>query len=409
MYIDTITPIIQFCQTHNYFHALAVFLSTSTNSLIIISKGNDKIQNWNSIDTKESYTFKIYSETELYQKILGRDIEIVTIFSHIIVLFDSIRITPRILSAIEPIKMYNQQVSTSMKMSNTICRKYEISMLFCDIIDLQQFISKTFIPLCSVIKTHLCEVQYWIDWQYKIKINERDILITFIIQSLNKEDILRKLQVYLYKSVSELQLYRVHLPFERPSNYIDNLPYTVSQKTYDILCRVSEESLIMFSRENISDNKKITLFTYFYLIAAKNFFLSKDEFIEVNKQLMDIMAYEGISSFTKSFLNHDRISEAKDKILGEYKRQSDKNKIALFANYGTLIQDWNNCSDEDDSIYESLSTLVDIRKLINTSSSENGNYLLSYFHTFFEKLANCMNIPPFYKGYVPYSINYLTK
>lgn len=409
MYIDTITPVIRFCQTHNCFHALAVFLSSTTDSLIIISKDNDDLRNRIATATEESYIFKIYSQTELYRKILGRDIEIATVFSHVVTLFDRIRIAPRILSAIEPIKIYNQQTPASMEAPDTIRRKYEISMLFCDIADLRQFISKTFIPLCRVIKTHLREVQYWIDWQYKTKISDRDILITFIIQSPDKEVILRKLQLYLYENVSELQLYRVRIPFERPSNYIDNLPCEVRRKTYDILCRFSEESLIMFSQENIGDSRKITLFTYYYLIAAKNYFLSKNEFIKANGQLLDIMVNESISPFTKSLLNHDGISEAKDKILWEYKRQSDKNKIVLSANYGTLIRDWNSYPDEEDSTDESLSALVDIRNLLNPSLSENENDLSSYFHTFFEKLAGCMDLPPFYKGYIPYSINYLTK
>lgn len=121
------------------------------------------------------------------------------------------------------------------------------------------------------------------------------------------------------------------------------------------------------------------------------------------------MVNESISPFTKSLLNHDGISEAKDKILWEYKRQSDKNKIVLSANYGTLIRDWNSYPDEEDSTDESLSALVDIRNLLNPSLSENENDLSSYFHTFFEKLAGCMDLPPFYKGYIPYSINYLTK
>lgn len=48
---------------------------------------------------------------EVYQKLLSRDMEVVTVFSHAITIFDNIRITPPILSSIEPIAIYNQQIT----------------------------------------------------------------------------------------------------------------------------------------------------------------------------------------------------------------------------------------------------------------------------------------------------------
>lgn len=411
---DTITTAIQFCQTNNYFHASAVFLVIPDNrpkhcGFVVISEDSQIQENWREINASGDYTFKFYSETEVYQKLLSRDAEVVTVFSHAISIFDSIRITPRILSSIEPIAIYNQQITRLMEVSNRVQSKTEIPILFCDIDDIQQFISKTFIPLCGVIKSYLCEGQYWVDWQYGYRKINRDVLLTFSVKSSDREDILQKLQLHLYENVSELQLHRVHIPFDRPQSYIDELPDVIGQKTYRILCHITEEFLAMFSQEDINDNKKTTLVTYFYLVAAKNFLSSKDEFVILNKMLLNRVLVESISPFTRHLLNHDIITGAKDKIVREYKRQSDRNKVALYTNYGDLINDWRNMPDDNDAIHESLSSLVDIRSYMDSVFREDNNYVLSYFHAFFEKLTKCMDLPPFYIAYIPYCINYLTR
>lgn len=411
---DTITTAIQFCQTNNYFHASAVFLVIPDNrsqhcGFVVISESSRIQENWRESNASENYTFKFYSETGVYQKLLNRDAEVVTVFSHAISIFDNIRITPRILSSIEPIVIYNQQITKLMEAPNRVHSKTEIPILFCDIDDIQQFISKTFIPLCGVIKNYLCEEQYWVDWQYGYRKINRDVLLTFSVKSSDREDILQKLQLHLYENVSELQLHRVHIPFDRPQSYIDELPDVIGQKTYRILCHITEEFLAMFSQGDTNDNKKITLVTYFYLVAAKNFFSSKDEFVILNKMLLNRALVESISPFTRYLLNHDIITGAKDKIVREYKRQSDRNKVALYTNYGDLINDWGNMPDDNDAIHESLSSLVDIRSYMDSVFREDNNYVLSYFHAFFEKLTKCMDLPPFYIAYIPYCINYLTR
>lgn len=411
---NTITTAIQFCQANNYFHASAVFLVIPDNrpkhcGFVVISEDSQIQENWREINASGDYTFEFYSETEVYQKLLSRDAEVVTVFSHAISIFDSIRITPRILSSIEPIAIYNQQITKLMEVSNRVHSKTEIPILFCDIDDIQQFISKTFIPLCGVIKSYLCEGQYWVDWQYGYRTINREVLLTFSVKSSDREDILQKLQLHLYENVSELQLHRVHIPFDRPQSYIDELPDVIGQKTYRILCHITEEFLAMFSQEDINDNKKTTLVTYFYLVAAKNFLSSKDEFVILNKMLLNRVLVESISPFTRHLLNHEIITGAKDKIVREYKRQSDKNKVALYTNYGDLINDWRNMPDDNDAIHESLSSLVDIRSYMDSAFRKDNNYVLSYFHAFFEKLTKCMDLPPFYIAYIPYCINYLTR
>lgn len=411
---NTITTAIQFCQANNYFHASAVFLvipddQSQQCGFVVISEDSRIQENWREINIGGSYTFKSYSETEVYQKLLSRDTEVVTVFSHAISIFDNIRITPRILSSVEPIAIYNQQITKLMEVENRVHSKTEIPVLFRDIDDLQQFISKAFIPLCGVIKSYLCEGQYWVDWQYGVREINRDVLLTFVVKSSDRADILRKLQLHLYENVSELQLHRVYIPFNRPLNYIDELPEVMGQKTYRILCHITEEFLAMLSQGDINDSKKIALVIYFYLVAAKNFFASKEEFVALNKMLLNKALVMSISPFTRYLLNHDIIAGAKDKIVREYKQQSDRNKITLYTNYGALLNDWGNLPNDNDVIHESLSSLVDIRSYIDSAFREDNNCVLSYFHAFFEKLTKCMDLPPFYIAYIPYCINYLTR
>lgn len=411
---NTITTAIQFCQANNYFQASAVFLIIPNNifrdcGFVLISDENLNQKDLPEIDTRGNCTFITYTETEVYQKLLRRDAEIVSIFSHTISIFDNIRITPRIMSSIEPIAIYNQQICNQVEVPNVVQCKTEIPILFCDVVDLQQFISKTFIPLCGVIKSYLRSGHYWVDWQYEVRKINRDILLTFAVKSSDREDILRKLQLHLYENVSELQLHRVHIPFNRHQNYIDELPNVIRQKTYKIICHLTEEFLAMFSQGDINDNKKITLVTYYYLVAAKNFFSLKAEFVDINKMLLKKMLVESVSPFTRYLLNHDIITEARDKIIREYKRQSDRNKVALYTNYGVLLNEWGSLPDENDSIHESLSSLVDIRRYMDSTFREDNKYVLMYFHALFEKFTKCMDLPSYFSAYIPFCINYLIR
>lgn len=296
-----------------------------------------------------------------------------------------------------------------MKMTKRVHDKAEIPILFCDIDNIEQFISRTFIPLCGVLKSFLCEGQYWVDWQYGYRKINRDVLLTFSVKSSDRDDILRKLQLHLYENVSELQLQRVHIPFDRAPSFIDKLPYIIGQKSYRIFCHITEEFLAMITKEDMNDNKKITIVTYFYLVAAKNFFSSKDEFLIYNKMLLNTELVESLSPFTRYLLNHDIITGAKDKILHEYQRQSDRNKVTLYVNYGELINDWGNIPDDNDAIHKSLASLVEIRSYMDSVLREDKNYIESYFQAFFEQLTKCMDLPPFYWAYIPFCINYLTR
>lgn len=403
MYFGEISSIIHFCQQNNYFQALAVFVSFIDGSVIIIQNKNRQLKYVNP----KIYSVKIYTDIEIYQKILERDIEVANLFSHTIILFDRIRVTPRILSAIEPIKFYNRYVLT-MDKSNYCISSNEISLLFRDVDDTQSFISTTFLSICKAIKNHLSNAQYMIDWQYGPQTSLRNILVTFFVQSCDKEAILRKLQLYLYENVSELHLSRIQIPFMRSLNYIDSLSENIRMNTYDILCSVSEEYIAVKSSEDLTDNKGITQLTYYYLLAAKYYFKSLSEFLNVNDYYIDIMVEESISEFTKTYLQHDSILAAKAKILHEYNRLCDLNKVALSVNYDSLIHNWIELPITDDSIQVNLSKLMDVRNCIDDNAVSK-DCVLNYFYDFYKMLFSCLDLPSYYKGYVPYCIKYLAK
>lgn len=120
------------------------------------------------------------------------------------------------------------------------------------------------------------------------------------------------------------------------------------------------------------------------------------------------MLDEGISPFSKFVLNHQMVSDARDKLLREYRIISDRTKVDLLGNYSELFDDWTYINSDGDIVLRSLHTMGEIRGYVNNYRVKNEfNVVTRYFVEFYKLLILSWNIPCYYRAYIPFCVKYL--
>ena len=413
MNLNQIAGAVEYCIRHEFFQASSVFTSkiesidSRVTTLCLIYKDNTAQIKFNPTG-KCDYNFRVFSLQDLFAMFLRRDQEIVSIFSQSILLLDKAKIASHLYSSLIPIKIYNQYFMSEEIFkfkSKRGCSK-SLSMLFCDIGDSGNFIIKTFIPLCNMLKNQLKNCRLCITWKSGCYISGKAAKVTIFSDNNFEEDDIVSLQKYLYGNVSELQLARIYIPYKEHNVFWEKMPLNIYDKTNDILCDLTDELLLKFTNSTLNENEIITNVIYYYIVAAKAFFLSRTEFNTANKCILDTFLEDSISSFTKSILDHQILSNARDKILREFKRQSDKIRADLLGNYIELLDGWDKVSNLD-AFSISLQVLSDIRNEFNKMEKKDEEYATKYFIEFCRLMFQCWDIPSYYRAYVPFCIKYI--
>lgn len=403
---------ISYCKERNYFYASSVFLLRvkfpSYNGLCICLIYNDRTKIEKIVKSK--YHFICFSVQDIFTMMLQRDIQIVVLFSSAIPLLDKANIAPKIYSSLTPIKLFNKfymnmSLCTESRMTET---NESFSILFRNVDDPQSFINKTFIPLCLVLKEQLANCRFNILWEADYSGINCSAELRFFSDKILVDDLINKLQIYLYKNVSELQLGQIKLPYYNQQLFLKNIPKCIRDITNNILCALSEDFIELISTGGATDNKRITMVIYYYIIAAKSFFSSEKEFLVINEFLLAEMLDEGISPFSKYILNHQIVSDVHDKLWREYRILSDRTKVELWGNYSELLKDWSYIDNDDDTVSISLQAMKKIRNSINNDEVINEtDFTTRYFVEFYKLLILSWNIPCYYRAYIPFCVKYL--
>ena len=413
MNLNQISGAVEYCKRHQFFQASSVFISQIKNinrrvtTLCLIYKDNTAKINFSPTENCD-YNFRVFSLQDLYAMFLRRDQKIVSIFSQSILLLDKAKIASHLYSSLVPIKIYNKYFMSEEIIkfrSKRECSK-SLSMLFCDIGDSGNFITKTFIPLCNMFKKQLKNCRLRITWKSGCYISGKAAEVTIFSDNNFKESDIVLLQKFLFGNVSELQLARIYIPCKEHNVFWKKMPLNIYDKTNNILCDLTDELLLKFSNSTLNENEIITNVINYYIVAAKAFFLSRAEFNTANQCILDAFLEDSISSFTKSILDHQILSNARDKILHEFKRQSDKIRADLFGNYVELLDSWDKVSNLD-AFSNSLQVLSDIRNEFNKMEKKEGKYAIKYFIEFCKLMFQCWDIPSYYRAYVPFCIKYI--
>lgn len=412
MELKQISNAVEDCKRNKHFQASSVFITQIENThtitiCLIYEYNSDKIKfaPTNMFD----YDFRIFSIQDILSMILRRELEIVSIFSQSIILLDNAQIAALLYSSLMPIKTYNKYFMN--KENNEFWKKERLnkslSMLFCDIEENYIFLKNTFIPLCNIFKNSLVNCRIRIIWKSNCHSSGKAAEVTiFSNNSFTEKDIIQ-LQKYLFLNVSELQLSQLHMPYNNHNPFLEQLPLNIYDKTNNILCNLTEELLLKYTHSTLSENEKITYMIYYYIVATKSFFTSKIEMESANKRVLDIFLEDSISSFSKSILDHQILSNIGDKILHEFKCQSDNIRIDLLRNYIELLNGWDKVSNPD-SITTSIQLLSEIRANFNEIEKDNNEYIYTYFIELCRLMFQCWDIPNYYRAYVPFCLKYIT-
>lgn len=406
--------VAKYCKKHEFFYASSVFITEiKTNesqimAICLIYTDKTAQKKYYNPMGRCNYDFVVLSVQDIFAMLLQRDQRIVSIFSHAIPLIDEAKIAAQLYSSLTPIKLYNK-FSVNEKIKNRTSKSKSnksFSILFRDIEDRDNFLIKTFIPLCGVLKKHLASCRFHIIWKSRCNGSCKTVEISIFFDKKIAESNITLLQKFLYRNLSELQLARVDLPFSGHNALLDALPKITCNKTNNILCDLTEELLVRFTNTVLQDNEKVTNIIYYYIVAAKSFFSSKSEFIITNNIVLEALVDESISSFTRSILEHQVLFDVRDKLLREYKCQSDKNKAELWANYVELLDDWDYLPNSD-QVVMSLQSMNEIRSQLNQQKEKDDDLATFYFLEFCRLMFQCWDIPCYYRAYVPFCIKYL--
>lgn len=407
---------VNYCKAHDFFYASSVFIlkvkSVSCCKLsicLIFMNNSSKHQIEKTIESE--YDFIYFSVQDIFTMILQRDLQIDLLFTGAIPLLDKANIAPKIYSSIIPIRLFNKYVmDKKIHLDSSITKANKsFSILFYNVDDPQSFINKTFLPLCVVLKEQMVNCRFNILWGADYNAISCSVEVRFFSDKILSSDIIKILQVYLYKNVSELQLGRVRIPYYSQQLFFESMSKPIEDKTNNILCVLSEDFLDLLSNGGATDNKRMTMVVYYYIIAAKSFFFSEKEFLDTNELILAEMLDESISPFSKSVLNHQMISDAHDKLLREYRILTDRIKVDLWGNYSELFEDWTYINSDDNIVLRSLHTMGKIRRYVNNFQVKNeANVVTRYFVEFYKLLILSWNIPCYYRAYIPFCVKMLT-
>lgn len=410
-----ISNAVNYCKAHDFFYASSAFLlkaksisSCKLSICLIFMNNNDKQKIKKTV--KSEYEFIYLSVQDIFTMILQRDLQIDLLFTGAIPLLDNANIAPQIYSSITPIKICNKYVISEKMYINSSMTEADnsFSMLFYNVDAPQSFINKTFLPLCVVLKEQMVNCRFSILWKTDYNAVSCSVEIRFFSDKILANNIIKTLQVYLYKNVCELQLGRIRIPYYSQQHFFESMSKPIKDKTNNILCVLSEDYLYLLSNGGATDTKRMTMVVYYYIFAAKSFFFSESEFLETNELILGEMLDEGISPFSKFVLNHQMVSDARDKLLREYRIISDRTKVDLLGNYSELFDDWTYINSDDDIVLRSLHTMGEIRRYVNNYQAKNEfNVVTRYFVEFYQLLILSWNIPCYYRAYIPFCVKYL--
>lgn len=415
MKLKHVVNAVEYCKNNKYFQASSVFITQIDDinpkiiTICLIYEENIPSIKVNPADALE-YDFRLFSVQDIFSMILQRKLDLVALFTQSIILLDNAQIASQLYSSLTPIKRYNKYF---MLIENNEFRAEErlnrsLSMLLCDIEENGIFFKKTFIPLCNIFKNQLKDCRIRIIWKADCGISGKAAVVTiFHNNRFTKKDIIQ-LQKYLYLNISELQLSRLHVPYNESNVYWEQLPTNIYDKTNDILCNLTDELLLKYNNKStLTENEKITYMIYYYIVAAKSFFSSRIEMVSANNSVLDAFLEDSISSFSKSILDHQILSEIYDKILYEFKCQSDKVRNDLLLNYTELLNNWDKVLDLD-TMTISMQLLSEIRTDFNKIKTDNKEDITTYFIELCRLMFQCWDIPTYYKAYLPYCVKYIT-
>lgn len=399
--ISITEKIVGICKKHNYFNALTLFVKTECHNkrvvLIAIGKDNETLSPM-LIDGME-YTICYIEQSDCYSQILRGNSLFAEMFNQTLCLKDELNIAPVLLSAIKPLLKSVPalpEIGTLSYFNHKRYRKKELAIRFNGILDIDEFISKTFIPLSSSLKNYLSKAN--LIFQYDSENGNKSLAIIYVFEENVTKSMQIDIQKYLYLHFSELNLRNIDIPYRRPYNALEGMPGNIMKNVMKSLGTLTSSFLVQ-NEKSVSENKKVTTLVYLYIITAKTIFNHYRSFIECNEHIYNYYLKEKCSDTLYYVVNNHLYTNALSKIEKEFYILSLTNIQVLYANYQPLLSKWNIIENDDNyNLY--------IAQMYYLKSTLKGN-VAPFFHEYVKLLFACYDVSTYYKAYIPYIIKYL--
>lgn len=405
--ISIIEEITVQCEKCNYFDAATLFVKTNfTNkniTFIAIGSTSDTVETLQINNLQ--YNIYHVKVARCYSGLLQRDAFFSELFKETLCLKDELNIAPVLLSAVKPITKpihLTLEANAHFYANYNRNRQKELAVKFNGIENIDDFLTKAYIPISSSLKDNLSKAHVIFQYYYMGKI--KSLAIIFLFENTVTEKILIDIQKYLYLHSSELSLRNIDIPFQRPYCIFDGMVENVYNEVMKTLSTLTSASLIQNSRSASQKDKvedeKVTTLIYLYIATAKIIFNNYSDFMKSNDKVYDYFIKEECSDNFQYIINNHIYTNCFTKIENEFRLLTLTNIQALYSNYRPLLRDWNRL--ENEYIYQQyISQVYHIKSTLKEDTS-------IFFQEYVKLLFACYDLPVYYKTYIPYVIKHLS-
>lgn len=267
-----------------------------------------------------------------------------------------------------------------MNYSNPIVLKFHY------IENITDFIRATFIPICNILKNSLSDSMFHIS-----STDYKTIIITFFIRNQDVDAIIHKLQLFMYKNISELNLNKIEVPCKK--SVLTNNCQEDCMMT-KLLCQCSEHIVGMTLNKNATENARVAFAIAILIQLGRSFYVSISGFQKNISRILSLQIPKSISNYTKTLLNHNIILNVENKLMSEYEKIYAKNLNTIYANYYDMIHSKNKENYEYD-FYDTYWLQC------------NKQHRNKIFRQYADLLLNTCLIPSFYRAFIPFCISKL--
>lgn len=359
--------IVRICQRLYWTFPTISVSRISDGSFIIVLIGSGSMAAPKQCPDQKYKVFMI-SESDILDRILNREAVLATLFSKAIVLKDELHIMQLIMKSIPN----NNYIGRS--------RYYrgDLEIIFHNVSSPHQFISMTFIPFMEITKTYLSKCPLILSSQ--VCNGRMDVNVVFF--NIKHDFDLIEFKRCLIRRVSELHLHSISICKQNTCQFMADYPI-------DMLQEVSGQFILLYSDSEDDIDAIIRNIVVLYMNALLEYTDSQTECRVVNRQILDRMLPDSISSISAEFLLHEDIVNAYDGIKKDYFQQFVNNRKILFELVNSSI-----------NRYKSID---------KTSTKYSDRQKITFLENLYSDIFSASMMHPYYLAFIPFCINEVLK
>jgi len=367
---NRIAAVIRMCQQSYWTFPTISVSQVEDGNFIVVLIGNSTIATPRPcIDLRCKVL--MMTESDIFDRILNRDAILASLFTKAIVLKDELQIMWLII----------QSIPTYYKSRQSGFYGGDVEVTFHNVNSPHLFISKTFIPFMEIAKTYLSKCP--LIFSSQMCNGKMDVSAVFFGVKHDFDFI--GLKKCLIRRVSELYLHSISVCKHNSCQVIADYPVGMLQQ-------VSEQFIILYSNTEDNNDTVIRTIVDLYINTMLKFTDSLTECRIINRQILDKMLPNSLSSISAEFLLHEDIVNVMEGIKREYAKQFENNKKILFNLISSSVKK-----------YQFIANSV---KRVNTYFAYQK---LNLLENIYSDIFSASMMHPYYIAFIPFCINEVLK